>query len=194
MMTSDFAIALRDESIYPLSENIVAFLLNNSETLKYAKNQVILPYDSKDDSIYFVKDGIIRGTVVNGAGSEITVGFGVCGTMFYSSQCYTLGLPSIYQFIACTETQLYRIKKSDFDRHIDENHEFCRWIMGSFGLRICYNERRNDGFNANATEKYMWLLKERPEIIQAVNDKVLASYLGISCVHLSRIKANMLKG
>ena len=42
----------------------------------------------------------------------------------------------------------------------------------------------------SATERYLQLLKEKPEILQRVQLRHIASYLGISSEHLSRIRAN----
>ncbi|WP_448138387.1 hypothetical protein [Sphingobacterium siyangense] len=42
-------------------------------------------------------------------------------------------------------------------------------------------------------ERYINLLKERPEIIKRVPQHYIASYLGISSVHLSRIKSILAK-
>ncbi|WP_286733292.1 MULTISPECIES: hypothetical protein [Sphingobacterium] len=42
-------------------------------------------------------------------------------------------------------------------------------------------------------ERYINLLKERPEIIKRVPQHYIASYLGISSVHLSRIKSVLAK-
>lgn len=41
-----------------------------------------------------------------------------------------------------------------------------------------------------ATERYLRLMKEKPEILQRVQLRHIASYLGISSEHLSRIRAS----
>jgi CRP-like cAMP-binding protein len=43
-------------------------------------------------------------------------------------------------------------------------------------------------------ERYQKLLNERPHIVQRVPQHYIASYLGISKVHLSRIKSKLAKG
>jgi CRP-like cAMP-binding protein len=43
-------------------------------------------------------------------------------------------------------------------------------------------------------ERYQRLLAERPHIIQRVAQHYIASYLGVSSVHLSRIKSKLAKG
>jgi DNA-directed RNA polymerase specialized sigma subunit len=43
-------------------------------------------------------------------------------------------------------------------------------------------------------QRYQKLLKERPHIVRRVPQHYIASYLGISKVHLSRIKSKLAKG
>ena len=43
-------------------------------------------------------------------------------------------------------------------------------------------------------QRYQNLIKKRPHIIQRVPQHYIASYLGVSTVHLSRIKSKLAKG
>ena len=194
MAHTNFKDALQEESTYPATENIYNFIINAGKRIVLKKNDVLIGYDEINSDVYFILDGIIRGTIINGDGIERTVGFGLCGTMIYSAQCYSIGQPSITCFSACCPTTLLRIRKSEFDKHIAEDHEFCRWILGMFSLTIHYKEMRNEGLNGDALFKYKWLNEKRPEIIRNVSDKIIASYLNITEVHLSRIKNKILKG
>ena len=193
MEYTDFRNALLEESTYPISQHIFDYIIEKGKKIELKKNEILIGYDETDGSIYFILDGIIRGTVINDNGTERTVGFGLCGTMLYSAQCYTMGNPSIYQYQACCDSTVLKIAKAEFDRHLAEDHEFCRWVLGSFSLALGYRELRNEGLNGVALFKYEWLKEKRPEIIEAVSDKIIASYLNITEVHLSRIKAKLLR-
>lgn len=193
MEIEKFKRELRGESPYPVTDAICDFILTAGRRVELKKNDILIARGQVDTSVYYILDGVLRGSVVNSQGVERTVGFGLCGTMIYSAQCSILGEPSIYQFQACSPVSLVRIGNETFRRHIDEDHEFCRWVMGTFALTICYRERGNEGLNNDALAKYKWLMENRPEIIEMVTDKVLASYLQISDVHLSRIKSRLLR-
>jgi DNA-directed RNA polymerase specialized sigma subunit len=43
-------------------------------------------------------------------------------------------------------------------------------------------------------QRYQNLLKQRPHIVRRVPQHYIASYLGVSKVHLSRIKSKLAKG
>ena len=188
-----FRIALKDESIWPVTDNIFNFIISHGEKIKYKKNDVIIDYNSVEPDIYCILEGIVRGDIINEGGVERTIGFGLCGTIIYSSQCYTLLKPSIIQYTACCPCTILRIKKTTFDAFLSENHEFCKWFLGSLLLTVCFRDLRNEGMNGDALYKYKWLRENRPEILQVVPDKVIASYLNITEVHLSRIKNKILK-
>ncbi len=189
---TDFNIALREESAYPATENIIRTIYEASTVVKLKKKEVLIDSGQICRDIFFVTEGCIRGTIMNSDGSECTVGFGLCGSMIHSAICFTDNLPSFYKFQACCPTELLRIKKADCDELILRNHEFCRWLMGAFELRILFSEMRNENLNGNATIRYKNLIKIRPEIFNLVPDKMTASYLNISEVHLSRIKKKVL--
>ena len=184
--------ALQDESIYPATDHIGDIFVSVSNNLHLKKNQVLIDYDEVCKDIFVVKSGCIRGTIINPEGQERTVGFGMCGSLIYSAQCFIGRTPSIYRYLACCPTEVLCISKKDFDRLIDEDHEFCRWIMGAIALQIYYTEMRNENLNGDAAHKYRWLSKKRPELLKMVSDKIIASYLNITEVHLSRIKKELL--
>ncbi len=185
--------ALQTESTYPATDHIVTILTSDATPLHMKKNQVLIDYDEVCKDMFLVKSGCIRGTIINHEGQERTVGFGMCGSLIYSAQCFIGGMPSIYRYLACCPTEMLRISKNDFDKKIDEDHEFCRWTMGALALQIYYTEMRNENLNGDASHKYRWLLKNRPELLKMVSDKIIASYLNITEVHLSRIKRDILQ-
>lgn len=187
-----FRDALQEESMYPTSENIYNYIISG-EQIKLKKNEILIDYNTINPDIYFILDGILRGSIINPDGSERTYGFGVCGTMIYSLQCYVSNQPSILCLSSCSPSTLIQIKKEDFDRHINEDHEFCRWTMGHFSKSLSYKELRSEGLNGDALYKYKWLMEKRPEIIESVPDKIIASYLNITEVHLSRTKQKLLE-
>lgn len=187
-----FIKALDNESIYPITENICNFIISGKRLI-LGKNDVLIDYDDLNPDIYFIFDGVIQASVINSDGAERVLGFGECGSMIYSTHSFAMKLPSIIRFSACCPTILIRIKKKDFDRFMNEDHEFCKWVSGHFILAIFYKETRNNAQNGDALSKYKWLMTNRPHILEAVSAKRIASYLDITEEHLSRIKRKIAK-
>ena len=193
MIFQKFEKALFEESVYPSSKEIYNYIVNKGEIINLRKKDILINYGENDAAVYFVITGIIRGAIINKEGKELTIGFGECGSIIYSTQCYTFNEPSLIQFSACSESMLLKINKPDFEEHLKENHEFCRWFMGTLALALAYRNLRNEGLNGDALNKYKWMMEKRPQIIENVSDKIIASYLDITEVHLSRIKAKLYK-
>lgn len=183
----DFKQALAEESTYKATEPIVDYI-TSAEVVKLRKNEELIGYNQVCADVFFVKSGCLQGQVINEDGRERTVGFGLCGSMIYSAHCYTGGKGSVYRFAACCPSEVFRLPKAEFERKLSADLEFCRWILGAMELRVFFTELRNENLNGDASFKYNWLRKNRPEILQLVPDKVIASYLNITEVHLSRIK------
>ena len=47
---------------------------------------------------------------------------------------------------------------------------------------------KRDLFTGNARERYLALMRNRPEIVKSVSQRILASYLGITPQYLSNIR------
>lgn len=188
-----FREALNGESIYLPSKKIGDWIISTGKRMSLKKYDTLIGYNDINGDVYFILDGIIRQYTVSDKGTERTEGFGICGSMIVSTQCHTLGKPSLVHLQACSDMELLRIRKEDFLRHLKDDHEFCLWVYGMTELTLCYREMRSHGFTGDAADRYRWLKKERPEIIKEVPAKFIASYLNITEVHLSRIKRALLK-
>jgi hypothetical protein len=77
------------------------------------------------------------------------------------------------------------------------SHEagFVQMILQMSGQRQVHYINEFVSFIRDTPEqRYQHLLNDRPHIIQRVPQHYIASYLGVSTVHLSRIKSKLAKG
>ena len=188
-----FRAALAEESDFPLTDALYDYITSHAETRCYAKGEAIVSEGDLDPDIYIVKEGIIRGYMTHQE-NETNICFGMEGTVLASMQGFSLGQPSIIKFEACCKMTMLRIAKSDYDRMMDESHEFCRWMSGVFSRRCCYDELKDKVMNGDARWRYEWLERCRPELFDNVPLKAIASYLKMTEVHVSRIRKSILKG
>ena len=71
---------------------------------------------------------------------------------------------------------------------VDESHEFAKWSLHIAQEELFYQERKNMVINGNAKERFDAMIKNRPEIMRHVQQKIIASYLGITPQYLCRLK------
>ncbi|MDE7402202.1 MAG: Crp/Fnr family transcriptional regulator [Muribaculaceae bacterium] len=189
----EFYKALAEESVYPLTNHVLETLMDSVELINLRHNETLIDYQSRSRDLYFVKSGCIGGSTLNSDGVEKTDGFGLTGSLIMSALSYSCGLPSAYRYFACGPTQVYRLRKSKVEEILTNDLEFSRWLMGTFERMIIYLARRSTLRTGNAEQRYRELVRQRPDILNLVSDKQIASYLEITAVHLSRIKHKILR-
>ena len=184
---------LADEAVYKLPETVMDTFCSYMEEIKLKRYDPVIKLGTLDPNIYVVKDGIIRRTYEDG-GKIVTRSFALKGSMLISWHSYYLNQPSYCQFEACCDATVMRVSKEKFDELIATSHEFAQWALSLAHGSFYYQEFREKIFKGDVKERYMSLIKGRPEIIQKVPLGIIASYLGISQSHLSRMRHEMALG
>lgn len=89
------------------------------------------------------------------------------------------------------DSLLYKINLRLLHRLYQRDIEVCNWARTLIEKEFVRTEHRLiSSLSMSATERYMELLKEKNAIVQRVQLRYIASYLGISSEHLSRIRAS----
>ena len=114
---------------------------------------------------------------------------------FTDLPAYVKGTPSNYYLQASEDTLVYAIKKTDAENSFNKSHQlerFGRLSMQEAFIKIFTRvERRNSRTNE---ERYIRLLKKRPDLFQRVPQYLIASYLGLTPVGLSKLRKRLGKG
>lgn len=193
MEFDEFKKILETEVDHPLDADIVRGLLDMTETVTYDTGDVIVEAGQMNTHVYFLKEGIIRYADMNGD-KERTFAFGTPGTMFMSMHSFTMHQPSYYQIEACCPTVLLRLTYAQYWDYMTTHHEAALWMLRLAHRQLSYFEYINAAIkNGTARERFEALATKRPEIMQNVQQKVIASYLDITPEYLSRLKAESKK-
>ena len=125
---------------------------------------------------------------------ERTISFGLPGTIFSSRHSFYAGLPSYYRVEACCDSVVLKVLKADYVGLIERNPRFAIWALHYAWCEQFYNElRQATVHNGTAEERYRHMLRTRPELTEAVSQRVIASYLGVTPEYLCRLKRRLLK-
>lgn len=208
------------EAKLKISDDLLDRLLEGGVEIRLAPHQAMIDEGEYNPDVYIVKSGIIRGTNLN-QNVEVTSGFALPGTMFMSFYCYYGEEQSFYRFEACCESTVIRIPKAHFDNLVKESHEFARWVVSAHQNQLYYYERKNQLLSGSSRERLIALLKmlsaatstfnnnvnvdKRHEtkvkelvcnrwdrIFSIIPSRYIASYLGITEQHFSKIKREVL--
>ena len=179
---------------YPMiSAMLIDKLLEISHVEIFHRNQIIIPLDKTDTHIYYILNGATRGFVLNdGIEKTITIKtennfFGCHNSVFHHT-------PSKQIYQALEETTVLKIPSEIIFK--SDNFSVSDLQIISFGILevLSRSFARLEAFSAlSPQERYLQFQEEHPELIQRINHKYLASYIGITPVSLSRIRSKLVK-
>jgi len=179
------------DKIYPLSESSKLILKNHIVELSFPKNKVLISADKIEKDFYFIKKGIAR-TFVYTDGDETTFSFGKEGDTIISMKSYIANQKGYENVELLEDCLVYKLNTQDIRKLYTENIEIANW-----GIKFAENEllKAEDRLLTRqfgtAINRYQILLKNYPNLLQRVQLGYIASYLGITQVSLSRIRANI---
>ena len=92
------------------------------------------------------------------------------------------------------EAKVLRMPKAQFDRLVEESHEFSRWMFNIAMGQLYSCEHKLFLINGTAKDRYLAVVRNRPDIIEAVPSNVIASYLGVTPQYLCHLKHELAAG
>lgn len=179
---------LRKECGYIPTDETLDLFLHETETFTYDSGEILIHVGHTDSNLYVVASGIIRFVDMDGE-KERTSAFGTPGTIFMSKYSFVKNMPSYYQVEACCPSVLLRIRHKRYEELVRKSHDFTLWMLNLAHEELFYQELKNSKVNnGNAKERFLAIIKNRPEIIGSVQQKIIASYLNITPEYLSRLR------
>ena len=179
---------LKKECNFVPSDGIIDAFLRPMEEVCVKPNTRFIDYGRINSDVYCLKEGIVRLFWMQEA-KETTFGFATPGSLILSPLSFYLNIPAYLIAETCkTPAVLLRMSREDFNSLIERYDEFARWMFSLATAQICICEKKLSLIHGSALERYKSVLENRPEIIESVTNKVLASYLDITPQHLCRLK------
>jgi CRP-like cAMP-binding protein len=172
-----------------LSPAEIQLFLSSFEHRLINKGQFFVAAGKRCAEVAFVKSGLLRIFYNNDKGLETTCHFTLPGNFVTSLNAFANGGQSTENIQALLTTEIYIITKSDLEdlyRQIPAAVEFGK--NAAEKITLIMERRLFFLLNKSADEHYRAMLQEQPELVQQVPLQYLASYLGITPQHLSRLR------
>lgn len=180
------------DKIHPINSSSKLKLKDCFEEIHLPKNQIVIQSDKIERNIFFIKKGIAR-TFSNTDDNEVTIAFGEEGDSIISLKSYILNQRGYENIELLEDSQLYKTDALKLQYLFSSDIDIANWGRKFAEQELIKAEQR---FISNqlgtAKERYLELLKKHTTLIQRVPLGLIASYLGITQVSLSRIRANIL--
>ena len=178
-------------ALTPLSDEAIHLFLSKAEYEIRKKGEILLRAERYEHYSYFIIDGYARGFFYKDH-KDITFWFAHSGMTLLSMNSYhnqTAGYENIELLMDC---KLLKISNTDLLDLYASNVELANLGRKLSDTFILYLEKLMMERNfMSASERYNSLIDRNPEILQVAPLKHIASYLGISQVSLSRIRAGI---
>ncbi|EST10324.1 Crp/Fnr family transcriptional regulator [Sporolactobacillus laevolacticus] len=185
----DFMIDVLEQITHiKCSEEDRANVMETFTPLKLNKNEFFLRDGDLPSKLAFNVSGALRCFYIDKNGNDSTKNIFFEGAVLgYSALISNQKVP---YYIETLETcRLLTIDYTSLERMIKENTTWLKIIKELQDQAIIYKERRERSFLLDdATQRYIHLIREFPNIEKRIKQKHIASYLGVSPVSLSRIR------
>jgi CRP-like cAMP-binding protein len=175
--------------INPLSEEIIYELDTCIESTTIKKGTVILDIGKIANRIYFIKKGVSRVYYYKND-IDVTDYFAVENQFIGAVKSFFDGSPSKKGIQVLEDSELYFIKNSDLERLSQKYHSIEKIGRKMLIFAFLESQERLEGIQfLSAKERLNELEKKYPGLLNRAPLKHIASYLGITQVSLSRIRA-----
>ncbi|MBN8788108.1 MAG: Crp/Fnr family transcriptional regulator [Terrimonas sp.] len=181
----------------PLDDNKWNDYVRRFKKIEVPAKCTLLKEGDISKKLFLIEKGCIR-VWYNKNGTDLTSQFFFENQMVSSIVSFRKKIPSPTTIETIEPSVLWWIHKKDADRIIEEIKEVPvlrdLFIDTIFERTFNYMKHFFSFIKDSPQERYLELIKENPQIVRRVPQHYIASYLGITKVHLSRIKSKLAKG
>lgn len=179
------------DQIYPLPNSSKSRLCACIEEVSFPKGHILMQAEKIEPTIYFVQRGIVR-AYAEIDGNEITFWFGKEGETVLSMRSYVENKKS-YEYIELLENStFYKLNTFHLQSCFQEDIHIANWGRKLAEKELIATEERLIARQfKTASQRYRELIEQNPALLQRVQLGHIASYLGITQVSLSRIRAEI---
>lgn len=179
---------LREELGYLPGDATIDAFLDAGEYRTYRKWDIIMEEGKVCSDILVMKEGVARFFDLNGE-KDRTFAFATPGSIMTSKYSFVMDRPSYYTVDAITPCTVWGISKQTFWDFVKANHEMALYMLHYAYGELFFQEYRNREINNGAArDRYLNMVRTRAEVIEAVPQKIIASYLNITPEYLSKLK------
>ncbi len=181
---------------FPLDEEHWNDYINCFKRMGVPAKTVLLKEGEISKKLFLIEKGCIR-VWFNNNGRDVTFQFFFENNTVASIESFRKKFPSPVVIETIEHSVLWWIHKKDVDRIIAEISEIPalrnKFIDILFERTFDYMKHFFSFIKDTPMQRYLNLIEEKPQIVQRVPQRYIASYLGVSTVHLSRIKNKLAK-
>jgi len=167
-------------------------IFNLVKIKKLKAGEILLQQGEHYKKISYIKKGLIRAYLIKNNGDEITTLIRWEDQFIASHDCILFDEPSRFMYQAIENTTLFEVDYDIAQNFIAKNPKLelgrIHFLRKMLGESILNNETF---ILLTPEERYLKFIKDKPNIMNRVPSKYIATLLGITPVSLSRIRGRI---
>lgn len=157
--------------------------------VKFSKNNFVLEAGQISNEYYLIEKGLFRSYVFDFNGNEITTNFFGTNQILIEVASLFLRTPSKENIQASIDGEVWKIDLNTFQKLFASIAGFTEWGRTWMSNQLFISKQRSiNMLTQSATERYLSLITDQPEILKHVPLKHIATFLGVTDTSLSRIR------
>ncbi len=181
-------------SLVSYSDDDLASFINQCEVRTFQKNETLFNAGEICNRIIFINDGLCRSMIYDSRGIQHTILFSMEGDFVGDFSSYLKHRPSTFSIQAVEKTEGIVIPRETIESvflTMKDGNKLGQSLIGKYYVRL---QDLMEARRAKDTlEMFNYLDELYPGIHQRVPQNIIASFLGVSPVHLSRLKSKEIK-
>lgn len=193
-MTSIMTESLRNlvKSFNILSDKEIERGLKHFQPHWVKKNEYLIHEGEVCNWLAFVASGVFRNYYTSSKHEEVTYCITFPNTFITAYSSFITQKKTFENIVALSDAEVLIIKQSEFQQLVDANGQWNTFARIFAEQSYLLMENRLLALQMESAEKrYRDLLHQNPEYLQYVPLKYLASYLGVTQRHLSRLRKSL---
>lgn len=176
----------------PLTKDEARIIEDSKFIKEFKKGDILLREGEYSNQCFFVLDGCVRSYYLIDGEEKNTEFFIENATIVPVS--YRTKKPSNY-FLSCLEDAMISVASPEQNQLLVQKVPKLKNLIAKLNENnLVQRQVMYDDFkNLSAEERYLKLLNTRPDLINRIPQYHLATFLGITAVSLSRLRARILK-
>jgi CRP-like cAMP-binding protein len=171
------------------TEDEINGFLSRTTVKNVKRNEIVNRQNTIQNEIYFINKGLIRRVVTDNQGTKHTLHFAMENQFITDYSSFLRKQPSPYTLQALEDSELVVLQRSTIEwayKNTREGEKMGRRIAEFIFLR--QDDHIKNMYVNTAKQRYDNITAVFPNIHNRVPQHMIASYLGITPVHLSRLK------
>jgi len=172
-----------------ISEDELNDFLSQTVTKTFKRQETVSRPNAIPNEIFFIQKGIIRVLITDNEGTEHTIHFALENQFISDYSNFIQKQPSFYSLQTLEETQVVILPRSAVEwgyKNLAEGQKMGRLIAEFYF--IYQDDRIKNMYIRTPKQRYDSIADVFTNIHNRVPQHMIASYLGITPIHLSRLK------